>query len=546
MKTTNPLIRGSLLLCASLLLSACATKPPHNSVSLVAQQLAQAHPGTDLSSAPEPISDKTLDLHTAIQTLLSQSPQVRIELAQLGIADAQRLQTELISNPHLSIGALRPEDGGRWKLDLGLSQPLLELFTRPLRRQLAEDNLLSVQLLLQSRLQSLIAATGDAYYAAIAARQHLQVQRQMLDATLARQQLGNSLYRAGNMSENSFLYYDNELRRVQQQVKKRERKAQEKELELLNMLGMNSHSSIKLPNQLPVLPAEKMSHSELLEQAKHDRLDIKITRQQLARLENRRILIRTENGWRDMSVGISAEREFDGAINVGPELEFALPIFNRNQGKLAALDAQTTKTQAQLTQTLLDADTEIAQALNQMQSAREQLDLIAASLQVAEKRVTLSNREVNFMLGSPFELLSIKRQEIQLAHDYTHELVSYWQARTQLELAIGRALPAPTPAIDHSKMGHDKMDHNAMDHSKMDHDKMNHGEMNHAEMDHSKMDHSKMDHSKMDHSKMNHDSMKHSDHQQTNDHSAHQNHEEEKPTESVDKTTSEHEEHNHD
>lgn len=520
MKKPALLTRGITILCATLLLSACANTPPQNSMAQFEQQFSERYPAAQFSAAVPININKPLDLPTAVQMLLSQSPQVRIELAQLGIADAQRLQTELISNPHLSIGALRPEDGGRWQLDVGLSQPLLELFTRPLRRQLAEDNLANVQLLLQSRLQSLIAATGDAYYAAIAAQQHLQVQRQMLDATLARQQLGNSLYRAGNMSENSFLYYDNELRRVQQQVKKRERKAQEKQLELLNMLGMDSHSSIKLPNQLPVLPAEKMSHADLLEQAKNDRLDIKITRQQLMRLENRRTLIRTENGWRDMSVGINAEREFDGATNVGPELEFALPIFNRNQGKLAALDAQTTKTQAQLTQTLLDADTEIAQALNQMQSAREQLDLITASLQVAEKRVALSNREVNFMLGSPFELLSIKRQEIQLAHDYTHELASYWQARTQLELAIGRALPAPAPAIDHS----------TMDHSKMDHSKMNHAEMNHSTMDHSKMDHDAMDHSK---------------HQKTGDHSAHQ-HKEDNPKKSGDKKTNEHEEHNHD
>jgi outer membrane protein TolC len=276
----------------------------------------------------------------------------------------------------------------------------------------------------------------------------------MLEATLARQQLANSLYRAGNMSENNFLFYDNELRRVKQQVKKREYKMLEKQLELLNMLGMNSIQEITLPDHLPIFPAEHFAHADLLNQAKQDRLDVKITNQQLAQLENRHDLIRKENGWRDMSVGINAEREFDGTTNVGPELELALPIFNRNQGKLAAINAQKTKTRALLAQTLLDADTEIAQALNRMQSAREQLELIHSSLQIAERRVLLSNREVNFMLESPFDLLSIKRQEIQLAHDYTSELANYWRARTQLELAIGRALPVTAPAFNHSSMNH--------------------------------------------------------------------------------------------
>lgn len=464
MPIPTKLIRRSSVIFAALLLSACATTPPHTSMTIVAQELSETYPGVDLSASTQPIPKKIIDLPTAIQILLAQSPQVRIELAQLGIADAQRLQADLISNPHLSIGALKPEHGGRWQLDMGLSQPLLELFTRPLRRQLADDNLLSVQLRLQERLQKLIAQTGDTYYAAIAARQHLQVQQQMLEATLARQQLANSLYRAGNMSENNFLFYDNELRRVKQQVKKREYKMLEKQLELLNMLGMNSTQAITLPDQLPILPAEHFAHADLLNQAKQYRLDVKITNQQLTQLENRHNLIRKENGWRDMSVGINAERESDGATNVGPELEFALPIFNRNQGKLAAIDAQKTKTGALLVQTLLDADTEIAQALNRMQSAREQLELIRSSLQVAEKRVLLSNREVNFMLGSPFELLSIKRQEIQLAHDYTNELANYWQARTQLELAIGRALPVTAPAIDPANMNHSEMDHSNMNH----------------------------------------------------------------------------------
>jgi outer membrane protein TolC len=515
------LVRSSTVLLAGLLLTACASTPPENSVALVQQQLNQAYPGTDLSAPPQELTDEILSLHTAMQTLLSRSPQVRVELAQLGIADAQRLQAELISNPQLSIGALKPEAGGRWELDVGLSQPLLELFTRPLRRQLAEDNLLSIQLRLQSRLQDLIAQTGNAYYAAIAAQQHLQVQQHLLDATLARQQLANSLYRAGNISENSFLYYDNELRRAQQQVKKREHKAREEYLALLNLIGLDSLQKIQLPSRLPILPTENFSHSTLLSQARIDRLDIKIATQQLNQLANRRNLLRKENGWRDMSIGINAEREFDGATNVGPEVEFALPIFNRNQGKLAAVDAQTAKAEAQLTQIMLDADTEIALALDRMQSARAQLLLIKSSLQVAEKRVALANREVNFMLGSPFELLNIKRQEIQLAHDFTNELASYWQARTQLELSIGRVLPASAPAIDHSKMDHSKMNHSEMNHSEMNHSEMNHSEMNHSEMNHSEMNHSEMNHAEMDHSDSNHG-----------------NH--------IEKKSNEHEEHNHD
>jgi len=460
----QPIFRTSIWLMASLILSACATTAPQKSITNAEQALTKTHPTLSLNPALAPITqapttiDKPLGLHGAVQTLLSHSPQVRAHIAALGIAEAQRLQAELISNPHLSIGALKPEDGGRWQLDIGLSQPLLELFTRSLRRQLAEDALLNTQLGLQKKLQELIAKTNDKYLAAVAAQQHLYIQHQVFEATKARQVLAAALYKAGNISEGNFLYYDNELRNLQRQINKRELTANQKRLELMAFIGMDSTQPLLLPKQLPALPEENFAHQKLFAQAKVDRLDIKIAQQQLALLERRRALIRKENGWRDMNIGINAEREFDGATNIGPEVEFALPLFNRGQAKIAAINAKTTQAQAQLDVLLLTADKEIAMEIHQANVSRQQITLLQQALVVAKKRVELSNREVNFMLASPFDLLNIKRQEIQLAHELTNEFHNYWQARTSLELAIGRAIELPGDAaapelenqVDHS------------------------------------------------------------------------------------------------
>ncbi len=483
--------RLACVLISSSLLGACAISPLQTSVTTVEQQLGEQFPSIKIpenslgkSSAPIAL-DTPLTLPQTIQILLSRSPQVRIELAQLGIADAEALQAELIENPHISIGALKPENGGRWQLDTSLSQPLLALFTRPLRRELAQENLLEAQLRLQAELQQLIAQTSEHYFAAVAAMQHCYVQNKMLEATIARQQLALSLYQAGNLSENNFLSYDNELRRAQQQMEKRQTIAYEKRLELLNLIGLSSSEKIEFATQLPALPTETFNHPQLLDQAKTNRTDIKITQQQLAIVEKRQQLVKQQNGWRDITLGVNAEREFDGANNIGPEVEFALPVFNRGQGKLAEINANKTALDARLQKIELDADKSIAQALNLMDSARAQIKILEPALFVAEKRVSLSNREVNFMLGSPFELLAIKRQQIQLAHEFTDALKSYWQARVQLELAIGQALPSSNgevkdPHSDHSNMDHSAINHSSMDHSKMDHSQIDHSTMNHG------------------------------------------------------------------
>jgi outer membrane protein, heavy metal efflux system len=463
MNIIPPRGRYVIIVCASFLVGACTINTKPQSADSVEQALAQQYPGININgqlsqseliendvhtfnpSAQYRPLDKSLDLPQAIEWMLQYSPEVRIKLAQLGVADAQRLQADLIKNPGIRIGLLKPEDGGRWKLETGLTQPLLAFFTRPLRRQLAEDALLASQLQLQRQLQELIAELSNRFYSAVAAQQHLQIQQQMYQAVRARQQLALSLYWAGNMSENNFLYYDNELRRTQLKTQRRQQIAQEKQLTLLNFIGLTSSQEMNLATQLPVLPQESFEASALFEQAKKQRLDIKIIEQQLSLLQKRNRLIDSEYGWRDISFGINAEREFDGTKNIGPEVELSLPLFNQGQDKLAKNNAHIAQQHAYLQKALLNADSQIALSINAMNAARARAKNIEGALATAKKRVDLSGREVNFMLGSPFDLLQVKQQEFQFAHDYVNELQQYWLARTQLELAIGHTLPIVDP-----------------------------------------------------------------------------------------------------
>jgi outer membrane protein, heavy metal efflux system len=461
MNKKNLFWRYVWLIFGSLLLSACASKPQHNSAPELAQALNKQYPEINFSvihssqATQANLVDK-LSLQQAIQITLSHSPEVRMHLAQLGIADAQSVQAGLINNPHISLGAMKPEEGGSWKLEMGLSQPLLDLFTRSLRQRMAEDALINTQLRLQIALQELIANTSELYFSAVAAQQHWQIQSHLYQATQARQQLALALLQAGNIAENNFLYYDNELRSVQQTLEKRKTDRRDAELRLLNRLGLPSTIEINLPTQLTSIPEENFSHATLYEISKKNRLDIQIAKQELQILEKQRLLIAKENGWRDMEIGINAERESDGAHSIGPEIELALPIFNRGQGKIAVIDAKIMRVKAQMQQYELDADTQIANSVQKMDSAKTQLNILSEALKVAEKRVTLSNREVNFMLTSPLELLEIKRQEIKLAQTYTSELKNYWHLRSQLELAIGQALPFVKP--ENTEMDHKNMD----------------------------------------------------------------------------------------
>ena len=440
----------ALLMLASGLLTACSAPALRSSLPEAEAQFAQRYSEQQLRlNASETLSlHQTLTLQHSLRLMLQHSPKVRASLAELGIADAAVMQAELINNPHLGFAALKPEDGGRWQLETGISQPLLSWLTRPLQRQLAQEQLLAAQLRLQVALQREIAVTSRAYIAAVAAEQNRGIQVRMLDASRAQYALASSLHQAGNLSEKGLLHYDKAMRLAELAVLQASQTAAAKLIDLKQQIGVASSAMMHLPMELPPPVPESFQHRELYEQALGHRLDIQLLQQEQRQLQQRQKLLRQEYGWRDISLGVTAEREFDGAVNLGPEVEMALPIFNRGQGKLAQVDAQLARLGAQQDQARLAADSEIAQALSQLTSAQQSLALLSATLPIVEKRLQLSLREVNFMLQSPFELLSEKREAIELQQDYVGALASYWKARTALELALGKPLPvtaAPQP-----------------------------------------------------------------------------------------------------
>ena len=458
-----------LLVISSLAMSACATREPLSSLPQAQEQFAQTYhqswPGLVLHNAnPQelPTSNvfiKPLDLPTSLQLMLQYSPQVRKAIARLGIADASVLQAQLIDNPHLALGALRPEDGGRWQLETGISQPLLSFFTRPLQRQLAQQQLASAQLELQVSIHKLISTTTHNYYEALATQQEKAMYAQLLATAQAQHDLAQGLYAAGNIPENRFLYYQKELNLVHLQQLDAVQKAESARLTLLQQLGIASTSAITLPNDLPLPPQDRFNRHQLLADAMASRQDLQLIRLQQDQLQQRRQLLRKESGWRDMKLGVNAEREFDGAVNIGPEIEFALPLFNRAQGKQAVLDAELAIAQANYDQTLLNIEREITQALMTLDATQQSLALLQTTLPIAEKRLVLSLREVNFMLASPFELLNDKREVINLHKQNIQILKTYWQARADLELAIAKPLAIALQSMPGTQHQHSHQEH---------------------------------------------------------------------------------------
>ena len=433
-------------------LQACSSVPVAD-YSVVQRQLALAQPQLDSTfTRLERSGPESSDLQTLLQQPLTPalaqqiallgSPVIAAAMAELGIAEARELQASLLTNPGFSITAMRPEGGGRWQLDLGLSQSILDWLTRPLRQQMSQDALLLAQLqLLQQINQHLDGVLRD-YYAALAGRHQLEIIRINLAAAQASDELAAAMYEAGNISELNRLQLSSEAQTRQIQLWAIEADSQQAIYALNERLGLDPEIALQIPvmlNELP--PVDNFEFSQLLETAQTFRPEFKIAEQSIALSQHNVAYSERFARWSGLDGSIEAEREFDGSRNTGFGLELALPLFDQGQARSAGSRAAADKALAEQSIISNQVAGKIASALTTMQTSRRQLEQLQDLIIPRQERMLiLSLQEYNFMLSDAFELLQIKQAELDARLEHVHALAFYWLARSELSAAVGRSL----------------------------------------------------------------------------------------------------------
>lgn len=436
-----------------------------------------------VESQVEQLLQQPLSADTAVRLALLQNSQLRGQLAELGVARADLQQAGLISNPTLAVGGLRPEGGGRWQMDFGLSQSLLDVLTRGLRRSLAQAEFARVQLDVSARLTDILLTAQQHYYAALAARHRSAIADLVATAAETHAGLAEAYQRAGNITELEALTQAAEAHARRLEADTAALDARQAQTSLAADLGIADASRLQLPEQLPLPPPETLETAALIEQALRDRLDLQALRQMQAQLNHDLALHRKTRGVTTFDAGAKAERDYDGSTNVGPEVSVSLPIFDNGSTRIAAAQSRLDQNAAAITGLEIAIRHEVTQARADMvlQSQRAQR-YRETLIPQRERIVALSVQRTNYMLTGPFETLLAKQQEYAAYLDYVDAVGGYWRARAALAKAVGRALPsAPTemaalPKLDDNTampsmpgMTHDMGDMPGMDMSGMDH-----------------------------------------------------------------------------
>lgn len=375
---------------------------------------------------------------SAVAVALLNNPELRQKYAGFGIAQADLAQAGLLHNPSLGASVRFPDKALPIDVEVSLVADLLDVFVRPMRRDLAEMEFAQARLTLAHAMAATGVQVREAVYAVQAGQQRVALRTLVVEAALTGAELADRQHAAGNTSD-----LDHETQRVAAEEARLELTREQAELtgqrehltRLLGLAGPQIDWQIVAP--LADLPARDGSLEGLQARATQ-RLDALAAAQEVAVLARARDLATTLRFVGTVQVGVSHERSPEGYRVTGPTLALDLPIFDRRQALLARLQAQELQARRRHAGLVLEAQSQVRVALAEVKAQRQQVELYRKVLIPGRERIVAeAQRHYNAMLLGVFQLLQTRQAEIQTYRDYIEAVRGYWAARAHLESAVG-------------------------------------------------------------------------------------------------------------
>jgi outer membrane protein TolC len=447
------------LRCAALLTSlvlplACAQLEQRRSdeerrlASEVGERMALAFPPKWAqlgASAPSPEARSLLaaglDDNEAVRVALLENRRIRAEFERLGVSAYERVRAGLLANPVFSALVLLQDPSP--DVELGISQPLVDLFRRSLRMDLADAEL---EVARAAVLEALIRVTCDVRAATLACRVQVERVRLVRDAAVAAREaeaLTRALHSAGNVTD------------LELSTRRRMRTAAELELlevqaltverreDLLTLLGLSTDPGFELTeplelDQFPTAPPEDLEARALGNSLALAQLDARL-RAARARAD----LPRSSNVLGTSSLGVGAGKD-DGedSWGVGPILSVPIPIFDTGASAQSSARAEWLAWFAERDRVVRELASTIRRLAARQASLSARAALARAELLPLARQIVIETlQQYNSMQIGAFNVLH--EREIQLDQERTALDLweDAWRARIDLDLLSMGALP---------------------------------------------------------------------------------------------------------
>ena len=379
---------------------------------------------------------------------LLNNPELQAEFRNLGIAHAELKHARSLHNPKVEIMVRESDDhDANTNVEFTIVQDVVDLLLQPSRVNLSNIELEQTKLKLIEKGLNLVLMIRKNVLSYQAEEAKSNTLEKIYEATQAASELALLQHETGNISDLELAFQQ----MAHQQFKlglTRQNMATSSARNLLNRkLGLwGEQARWKLTEGLPDLPQEDFSFGDLESQAINRNLALaalnlenKALRQRLSLARKMRVT--------DLEAGFNTEKEPEGERLTGGLVEFGLPVFDRNQGQIAKLDALILQNHARTAALAIEIRSKIALLFDRLTMIRAQLQYYQKSVMPLRKKIVdLSQRHYNAMFIGTYELLQAKQNELSAQLEYFSVLRDYWHTYYDVKHILAGGIVDRSPA----------------------------------------------------------------------------------------------------
>lgn len=327
------------------------------------------------------------------------------------------------------------------QFDVGLSYLFERGRKRQRRLQAAQDQTAVTRAQVTDAERTLAFNVGQQFVSVLLAESTLQFALQDLQSFQKTVDIGAAQLKAGSISEGDYLKISLQLLQFQTDVSAARLARVQALVGLREFLGYDAvPANFDVIGDLAYLPL-RANEEDLQTRALRDRPDFRAAELGITAAQSQ-ILLAKANGKVDVN-GTYDFTHVSGENTASLFVNFALPIFNRNQGEIARTGYALTQAQEQKQAASDTVLSDVANAYEALRSNDEIVQLyISGYLKQAEDSRDISEYAYRRGAASLLDFLDAERsyRAIQLA--YRQALASYMTALEQLKEAVGtRNLP---------------------------------------------------------------------------------------------------------
>jgi cobalt-zinc-cadmium efflux system outer membrane protein len=433
-------------------------------IGMALAALLLAHPveGQEPATA-RPLASRYVDerngmgLDAAIAHALENEPSLRATRTDINVARGLRQQAALRPNPTLSFERREEPLGTDNQTAFSVEWPL-DLFRRAGRVQTADRELKATAYAVADRERMLAADVRSQYGAAAAAVRDVAVAAELVAAARRQYELLRARVEQGAAPSLDRDLLDVELHRVEAERLLAAGRAEAAIVSLKRLLGLRPDQSLMLADTLETLVlreqrAGSAAASDVAAVAERPDVREAVTRVSLAdaRIEQARregrfdvslfgMYMRMDAGFPQQAFGSAGNLErVRGLFHyVAGGAMVMVPLLNRNQGQIAAAQAERRGAEARREAAELAVRAEIAGAEARDAQAQRSVALYASGVRgLARQNLDVVGKTFELGRATMFDVLTEQRRYLDIERGYTESLREAWEARTALKRARG-------------------------------------------------------------------------------------------------------------